>query len=716
MFYASYANKNLVIFDDFSTLLGGKSTPLEIEQSQGLTQGSPCSMILFTIVMSVKLDPIREKYKGVACIPAYADDLTIIAKSALVSKNVFYDIRDTLNSLALNISLEKSTICAVKGSEKVCENLAAQLKIAQVKSVHLLGAIAFSHDTKEEAMKQLIKPIIAKIDSIIALTKDLISQEAEIEVLDDEADNEHLEKQRVIEPSRKRIHGLMAKLYQAFLAGPAQTSTYLYRVMPPSWSNYVWDMMDAKIAEFFSEFLLTQPNSIEVTMKDGSKRNGDFAPFRIQREALKAEFSLPGFARGGTRTFDYSMTGKFESERRAQTARLFIPLCEGGAGLPNSQTRAVAGFTSSANSGKETVIRLARKMDPEVYAVSGLPFSIALVKRELAVAKHITENYLPAKNTYAAIRSRFDADLADDKRSLQSTITKVFNLVTRERIIGTLSAPQGAGAEAAQKAAIKVSSFVSSASRGSFEFVKANQNFIGNLLTSDEYRAALCKHVGLDPPLHDVCMACMESYDGMGAYHHSTCCKQIGTAAFAKHVKDGAVLGLKGAFGVSIPRGEPDIANQPGMSRKNVAAMLELNTEVPVKSRADFAVTSGGTTFLVDSTSGVSVPASVTAKAMRCVGLHASMIEAKKRLEYRAWRFGYPNEFVPFAMDNTGMLSKSSLRFLSRMRNHAKRLHRFRGLTRFWEAMSIGLAKGSAHGFALMSRGVGVKNVRVVNG
>ena len=83
---------------------------------------------------------------------------------------------------------------------------------------------------------------------------------------------------------------------------------------------------------------------------------------------------------------------------------------------------------------------------------------------------------------------------------------------------------------------------------------------------------------------------------------------------------------------------------------------------------------------------------------------------------YRAWRFGYPNEFVPFAMDNTGMLSKSSLRFLSRMRNHAKRLDRFRGLTRFWEAMSIGLAKGSAHGFALMSRGVGVKKVRVVNG
>ena len=112
----------------------------------------------------------------------------------------------------------------------------------------------------------------------------------------------------------------------------------------------------------------------------------------------------------------------------------------------------------------------------------------------------------------------------------------------------------------------------------------------------------------------------------------------------------------------------------------------------------------------------MSVPASVTAKAMRCVGLHASMIEAKKRLEYRAWRFGYPNEFVPFAMDNTGMLSKSSLRFLSRMRNHAKRLDRFRGLTRFWEAMSIGLAKGSAHGFALMSRGVGVKNVRVDNG
>ena len=32
---------------------------------------------------------------------------------------------------------------------------------------------------------------------------------------------------------------------------------------------------------------------------------------------------------------------------------------------------------------------------------------------------------------------------------------------------------------------------------------------------------------------------------------------------------------------------------------------------------------------------------------------------------------------------------------------------RFNGATRFWEALSIGLAKGSAHGFGLMARGIG---------
>ena len=82
-------------------------------------------------------------------------------------------------------------------------------------------------------------------------------------------------------------------------------------------------------------------------------------------------------------------------------------------------------------------------------------------------------------------------------------------------------------------------------------------------------------------------------------------------------------------------------------------------------------------------------------------------IEAKKRLEYKDWRFGVLNEFVPFALDNTGILSMTSLRFLQRMKVHAKRLDRFRGMNRFWEALSIGLAKGSAHGFALMARGDG---------
>ena len=174
-----------------------------------------------------------------------------------------------------------------------------------------------------------------------------------------------------------------------------------------------------------------------------------------------------------------------------------------------------------------------------------------------------------------------------------------------------------------------------------------------------------------------------------------------------KCVKDALIFGPKSSFGVSIPRGEPTLGNQDGVSRKFKEDMLEASKQVKVKERADFAFSSCGTTFVVDSTSAVALPYGVSAKAMRCVRLHASFIEAKKRLEYKDWRFGVPNEFVPFALDNTGMLSMTSLRFLQRMKVHAKRLDRFRGMNRFWEALSIGLAKGSAHGFALMARGDG---------
>ena len=192
----------------------------------------------------------------------------------------------------------------------------------------------------------------------------------------------------------------------------------------------------------------------------------------------------------------------------------------------------------------------------------------------------------------------------------------------------------------------------------------------------------------------------------MGAFHHSTACPHIRSAYMGKCVKEGLIFGLKSAFEVSITRTEPKLSNQPGVSRRvNIEGQLEVHTAV--KDRADFAFSSGGTTFVVDSTSGVAVPPGVSAKALRCVGLHASFIEAKKRLEYRAWHFGAPNEFVPFALDNKGMLSMTSLHFLQRMKIHAKRLDRFRGTKRFWEALSIGLAKGSAHGFALMAQGDG---------
>ena len=175
-----------------------------------------------------------------------------------------------------------------------------------------------------------------------------------------------------------------------------------------------------------------------------------------------------------------------------------------------------------------------------------------------------------------------------------------------------------------------------------------------------------------------------------------------------KCVKNGVIFGLKSSFGVTIPRGEPILGNQPGISRKHNAVQLEPNEAIKVKERADFLISSCGTTFVVDTTSAVALPHGASAKAMRCVRIHASFIEAKKRLEYKEWSFGYPNEFVPFALDNTGMLSMASLRFLQRMKLHAKRFDCYRGLRRFWEALSIGLAKGSAHGFALMARGDGV--------
>ena len=191
----------------------------------------------------------------------------------------------------------------------------------------------------------------------------------------------------------------------------------------------------------------------------------------------------------------------------------------------------------------------------------------------------------------------------------------------------------------------------------------------------------------------------------MGAYHHSTSCTRIRPATMGKCVKDGLIFGLKSAFGVSIPRGEPILGNQPGIAPKLSVVQLEASKQIKVKDRADFVISSCGTTFIVESTSAAALPQGVSSKAMRCVGLHASFIEAKKRLEYKEWSFGFPNEFIPFALDNTGMLSRSSLRFLQRLKLHAKRFDRFRGMTRFWEALSIGLAKGSAHGFALMARG-----------
>ena len=70
---------------------------------------------------------------------------------------------------------------------------------------------------------------------------------------------------------------------------------------------------------------------------------------------------------------------------------------------------------------------------------------------------------------------------------------------------------------------------------------------------------------------------------------------------------------------------------------------------------------------------------------MRCVGLHASFIEAKKRLEYKEWSFGYPNEFVPFALDNTGMLFVEEL--LAFPSTHEASCETFRPLPRHDEIL-----------------------------
>ena len=173
-----------------------------------------------------------------------------------------------------------------------------------------------------------------------------------------------------------------------------------------------------------------------------------------------------------------------------------------------------------------------------------------------------------------------------------------------------------------------------------------------------------------------------------------------------KCVKDATVAGFKASFGLSIPRGEPVLCNIPGVSRRvDEHRPDEVGVKAFAKERADFSFTVGGTVFIVDSTSSVALPYGITAKATRYKGVAAALTEEKKRLEYKHWCFGAPNEFIPFALDNTGMLSSSSLRFLQRMKLHAKRVDRFRGLRRFWEALSIGLIKGSAHGFALMAQG-----------
>jgi hypothetical protein len=380
-------------------------------------------------------------------------------------------------------------------------------------------------------------------------------------------------------------------------------------------------------------------------------------------------------------------------------------------GLPSSQTRAISGFVASTTTCKEVVLRLANEMFPNAIClnVTGRLEAISLVNKELALALLASKKNPSTKEAYGVARDQFKAAMEDNNvtRNLQSMIAGIFDLVTREFIIDTLSVTNDTSKKAVEKAALKVSSFVSASALASYQALLANPNFAGNNLSHEQFCVAFLKHVGLDPPLHEICLACNESYSDKGALHHSTSCLRIRPATMGKCVKDALVLGLKAAFGVSIPRTEPILGNLPGISRK--VDHPKAGKRAKVKDRADFAFSSCGTTFVVDSTSGVALPYGVTAETSRVVGLHAAFVEAKKRLEYKEWVFGAPNEFVPFALDNTGMLSMTSLRFIHRMKSHAKRLDRFRGLKRFYEALSIGLVKGSTHGFALMARGDGVR-------
>ena len=88
------------------------------------------------------------------------------------------------------------------------------------------------------------------------------------------------------------------------------------------------------------------------------------------------------------------------------------------------------------------------------------------------------------------------------------------------------------------------------------------------------------------------------------------------------------------------------------------------------------------------------------------MGALADALEARKRAQYDAhWRFFTPAVFVPFALDNYGALSKSSLDLIASLKRHAKHRGSFCGEERFWEHLSIGLVKGIYHGYKIMAYG-----------
>ena len=90
----------------------------------------------------------------------------------------------------------------------------------------------------------------------------------------------------------------------------------------------------------------------------------------------------------------------------------------------------------------------------------------------------------------------------------------------------------------------------------------------------------------------------------MGALHHSTSCAHIRPAFMGKCVKDAVVAGFKASFGLSISRGEPVLSNIPGVSRRASDKQLAKDgAKVKIKARADFAFSSGGTVYVVDTTS-----------------------------------------------------------------------------------------------------------------